>query len=79
MELDFGTAIVSTVQFAIGLGFYRLGQYVSQRIKTRGPRILLSWPCYVISFIFLTSAVAMIYWNMFGPIVIWVANFLNLK
>jgi hypothetical protein len=46
MELDFPTAIVGTIQFAIGLGFWELGRYLSRRIKWNVSRVLLSWPCW---------------------------------
>lgn len=72
MELDFQTATIGTVQFAIGYGFWRLGQYCSERFKQPVGRALLSWPCYALGFIFLAGAAFTILWNMFGPIVMWV-------
>jgi hypothetical protein len=77
MELDWGTAIVSTVQFAIGSGFVWLGKYLSQHVKWRIGRVLLSWPCFGIGFIFLSSAVVTILWNMFGPIVLWLLGLMQ--
>jgi len=71
MELDYQTAIVGTVQFAIGMGFGTLGQYCSQRVKWPMGRALLSWPCYGLAFIFLSSAALTILWNMIGPLVMW--------
>jgi hypothetical protein len=73
MELDWGTAIAGAVQFAIGLGFYELAQYVSRRIKGNTGKVL-SWPCYGVAFIFLGSAVFTILWNMFGPAVLWLVS-----
>jgi hypothetical protein len=72
MELDFQTAIVGSVQFAIGYGFWWLGQHCSEWIKWPIGRALLSWPCYVLSFIFVSSAAFTMFWNMVGPIVLWV-------
>ena len=74
MELDFQTAIIGTVQFAIGYGFWRLGQYCSERFKQPLGRALLSWPCYGLGFIFLASAAFTILWNLIGPIVMWVVG-----
>lgn len=71
LPLDFGTAIVGTVQFAIALAFFGLGQYASRRINSRVGASLISWPCYGIAFIFGLSAIFTMYWNMFGPIVLW--------
>ena len=72
MELDYPTAIVVTVQAAIGYGFWRLARYGSERIKQLTGRALLSWPCYALGFLFLSSAAFTMLWNMFGPIVMWV-------
>ena len=72
MELDFPTAIAGTVQIAIGYGFWRLGQYCSEWIKLPIGRALLSWPFYVLAFIFVSSAVFTMLWNMVGPIVLWI-------
>jgi hypothetical protein len=72
MEVDYGTAIVGTIQFAIGSGFGWLGQELSRRINSPVIRVLLSWPCYGLAFLFLTSAAFIILWNMFGPFVLWI-------
>ena len=79
MEFDYQTAIVGTVQFAIGLGFWQLAQYFSRQIKRPIGRALLSWPCYGIGFVFLSSAAFTILWNMFGPIVLWLLSFVISK
>lgn len=75
MELDLQTAIGGTVQFAIGCGFWRLGQHWSESINWPVGRALLSWPCYILAFIFVSSAVVTILWNMVGSIVLWVWSF----
>jgi hypothetical protein len=72
MELDYSTAIVVTVQAAIGYGFWRLAQYGTERIKQPMGRALLLWPCYGLGFLFLSSAAVTMLWNMVGPIVMWV-------
>lgn len=77
MFLDYQTAIVGTTQFAIGSGFWWLGQYCSGRIKQPIGRALLSWPCYVLGFVFVSSAVLLLLWNMVGPIVMWVWSMLR--
>jgi hypothetical protein len=71
MELDYQTAIIGTGQFAIGYGFWRLAQYCSERFKQPIGRALLSWPCYALGFLFLSSAAFLIIWNMVGPLVMW--------
>jgi hypothetical protein len=67
-----GTAIAGTAQFVIGMGFHELGKYWSRRIKGNTTRALLSWPCYGLAFVFISSAAFTIFWNMFGPVVLWV-------
>jgi hypothetical protein len=44
MDLDYQTAIIGSVQFAVGYGFWSLGQFCSERIKQPVGRALLSWP-----------------------------------
>lgn len=75
MYLDFRTAAIGTVQFAIGLSFWSLGQYLSRNIKGRFGGAVLSWPCYGVALIFLSGAALTILWNMVGPTVLWVLSF----
>jgi hypothetical protein len=75
-DLDWSTAIVGTVQFAIGMGLYVLAQNLSRRFKGHVGKVFY-WPCYVLGFIFLASAALTILWNMFGPIVLWILSLLN--
>jgi hypothetical protein len=77
-DLNWEAAIVGTVHFAIGYGFWRLAQYVPQRIKGNTGKVL-SWPCYGLAFIFVSSAIftgliapflaGLI--DIFGPIIAW--------
>jgi hypothetical protein len=57
MDLDYQTAIVGSVQFAVGYGFWSLGQFCSKRIEQPVGRALLSWPWYALGFLFVSSAV----------------------
>jgi hypothetical protein len=70
-DLSWGVAIVGTIQFVIGSGFLWLGQYFSHQIKRRIGRALLAWPCIGLGWVFISSAAFMIFWNMFGPILMW--------
>jgi hypothetical protein len=72
MELDYHAAIIGTIQFALGYGFWRLAEFCSGLIMRPVKRALLSWPCYAVGFIFLVGAAFTIVSNMFGLIVVWV-------
>lgn len=76
-DLSWGTAIVGSIQCAIGMGFGALGQYFSRRVRWPAARALLSWPCYGLSFIFMLGAAVTILWNMFGPLILWILRFVK--
>lgn len=71
-DLSWRVAVIVTIQFAVGYGFLQLAQLTSERITQPVGRALLSWPCYAISFIFMSSAALTMLWNMVGPIVMWI-------
>jgi hypothetical protein len=61
----FQAAIILTVHFAIGYGFYLLAQGARNRIKGTWGRVL-SWPCYGVAIIFISSAIFGLLITMFG-------------
>jgi hypothetical protein len=81
MYFDYETGIVVLVQAAIAGGCAWVAVRLSERIKSPILRALLTWPFYALAFIFLASVAVTIYWNMFGPIVLWIGSFIfsNLK
>jgi hypothetical protein len=67
-DLSWETAVVGAAFFAAGLGLQELAKRLALNAKRR-PISLLVWPCRVLGFLLMATAVSLILWNLLGPVV----------